>query len=208
MKRTSFAVPQSRRTIGDVVRDIAALPVEQQPDAIRRGGQNLRHLLRFCYDPTISIDLPRGELHYQPISVEAFSRWEEPTDDMDLLAGECPRLVRLFATGHGRHSSSRRLQIWRDVIERLQPEDVQILETIRRFRRIDGISREVCVTAGVFDKPLAKAVSAESIAYLSSGWAPDTDAPRVLAQQPTPPPATTSEASAHYDRLYSRLKFG
>jgi hypothetical protein len=132
--------PQGRRSISQVLAEIAALPDDEaRVAALRAGPRGLRELLHFAFGRH-EIDLPTGDnIGIQPIPIDAYAENARGADhmvDFDLLHAEAFKLMRLFAKGaHPTLTSKRRLELYKDIVERLAADEQLLLEEIRRHRR-------------------------------------------------------------------------
>jgi hypothetical protein len=148
---------QRHRFLHQILRDIASQPTA---DAIifgiRESPRAVKQLLLFTFGPHI-IDLPTEHIDVVPISTKAYTQQNVDGDD-DLLMSECPRLLRIFAKGVNPHlTSKRRLEIYKDFLERADRDSAEILMSAVRFRRLpspeyDAITPEIVRASGVLDE--------------------------------------------------------
>jgi hypothetical protein len=159
------------------------------------------------------IDLPTGDnIEIQPIPIDAYAenaRAQDHVDDFDLLHAEAFKLMRLFAKGaHPTLTSKRRLELYKDIVERLAADERELLEEIRRHRRTPfaAITAELVEAAwpGLLDEEPRAQPTAEGPKYEGALWGP----PPITAAAAPVDPVAKSDAQRRYDEVYSRLKFG
>jgi hypothetical protein len=202
--------PGAHLRLVDVIDRIAAVEDEaERADALRKAGRAVPALLYFCYSPH-ELSLPTGPMSVVPIPTSAFQDADATLGDEDILAREAPKLTIHFATGaHPTLSDERRASLWVDILERLHEREREILECVRRHRRMPqpALSREFVELAlpGFLDQPMPTAAPVEPITYAPSGFYGDP-APIVEPQAPAQP-RVRSERERHYDQLMRQLGF-
>jgi hypothetical protein len=180
--------------------------------ALRASPRALKELLHFAFGRH-EVDLPTGDnIGIQSIPIDAYAenaRGADHVEDFDLLHAEAFKLKRLFAKGaHPPLTSKRRLELYKDIVERLAADERELLEEIRRHRRtpFPAITAELVARAwpGLLDEePRAQSV-AEPPRYDAAQWAPQEVVDPIVHVDPS----ARSEARRRYDEVYSRLKFG
>lgn len=212
-KHTPAWVPQAHRSVADLIESIAVLPTPQEKvKAILASPKAVKEILRFCYCG-IPLDLPQGPMNYVSVNPEAMPhpprrRVMEPMVDEDMISREAHSLLRKFGVGMHTLTSARRLEIWKDICERCDPQELRLLELIRTTRTIRGIPREVVVSAGLLDTAPRVDAPVQGIEYPPSLFEA-LDSPRVVAS-PTPPASPSHEPSASdllYREAMSRMRF-
>jgi hypothetical protein len=115
--------------------------------------------------------------------------------------------------------SPKRWSIWRDIIDRCEPDEVEILECIRIDRALPGamsrISKELVRDAfpGLLEMPVVFENPAEPYSCLPGIMSPtadDADPSRVLDRAPSTmerAAGNDDEARRRYDEAYARLTF-
>ena len=185
---------------------------EARVAALRAGPRALRELLHFAFGRH-EVDLPTGDnIGIQPIPIDAYAENARGADhlaDFDLLHAEAFKLMRLFAKGaHPTLTSKRRLELYKDIVERLAADERELLEEIRRHRRTPfaAITAELVEAArpGLLDEAPRVQPVAEGPRYDGVLWGP----PPVAAPATPVDAIARSEAQRRYDEIYSRLKFG
>jgi hypothetical protein len=214
------------RTTTDILRDIADLPDAQaRVAALRKAPRWTRDLLRFTFSENIEIDLPSHRIRVDEVTPRAFvetrrmERVGAETACGDALAIESAKLERLFAKGgHATLTSKRRLELWTDILERSDPEERSILESVRIYRDLPadlaGITPDIVREAhpGLLERPVVVAAPAESYecgpGLLSP--APDDVDPSRVGHAPAPrvagPDGTVH--SPEYDRALAAIRWG
>jgi hypothetical protein len=133
-----FGAPQAHRTLYGILREVSS--VEDRGEriaALRAAPRAVREVLRFAYG-NHALGLPKGPLSYTPISPRAFADEAGYPPDLDLLASEAHKLVRLFSREVIPHmTEKKRLSLWHDVMNRLTestperpPEGIEYLPSI------------------------------------------------------------------------------
>jgi hypothetical protein len=224
---------QDIRSVHQLLSDIAALPTDLEViEALRRTPRFIHALLQFAFGDH-ELALPKTPpLNPDAITTDAFvqdprygregrmnyvSSW---TSCGDMLAIESAKLRRLFVRGvHPTITDKKRWSIWPDIIDRCEPDEVEILESIRVSRTLPGemsrIDKELVRDAfpGLLEMPVVPENPAEPYSCLPGIMAPttdDMDPSRVLerAAAATERPARNDDAARQrYDEVYSKLTF-
>jgi hypothetical protein len=224
---------QDIRSVSQLLTDIASLPTDQEMiAALRRTPRFIRALLQFAFGDH-ELALPKTPpLNPDAITTDAFvqdprygregrmnyvSSW---TSCGDMLAIESAKLRRLFVRGvHPTITDKKRWSIWRDIIDRCEPDEVGILESIRVNRALpvpmSRISKELVRDAfpGLLEIPVVPENPAEPYSCLPGIIAPttdDADPSRVLDRAMTTmerPAGNDDEARRRYEEVYARLTF-
>jgi hypothetical protein len=194
---------QDIRSVHQLLSNIAALPTDlEMIEALRRTPRFVHVLLQFAFGDH-ELALPNTPpLNPDTITTKAFVQdprygregrmnWVNSfTSCGDMLAIESVKLRRLFVRGvHPTITDKKRWSIWRDIIDRCEPDEVEILESIRVNRALPGpmsrISKELVRDAfpGLLEMPVVFENPAEPYSCLPGIMSPtadDTDPSRVL----------------------------
>jgi hypothetical protein len=187
----------------------------------------VRELLVFAYGDH-EIALPTGRMSTTPITFRAFvegrdERMAVESSCGDLLATEAGKFRRLFVRGgHPTLTDKRRLELWRDILERVNGVECELLESIRMTRELPGdlsrITRELVEQAfpGLLEAPVGQEPPAEQYACTSGllGTIPGEADPSAVVEAPAfgfvtdgRPSAEESEAERIYREIYGRIMF-
>jgi hypothetical protein len=192
--------------VSDILADISYLAEDEQVEALRRAPRAVRALLYFTYGP-FELDLPLGPLSYAVIPTDAFVGATELGDE-DLLARDTHSLTRIYAAGvHPTITSARRLEVWKSLQARLPARERVLLDRIRMYREVPGISREVVALAfpGMLDTPPAPEPPVQGIEYPPSAFTGD---PAPIHEAPTPEaPRELTPNEARYESMMRRMGF-
>jgi hypothetical protein len=214
------------RTTTDILRDIADLPDAQaRVAALRKAPRWTRDLLRFTFSENIEIDLPKHRIRVDEVTPRAFvetrrmERVGAETSCGDALAIESAKLERLFAKGgHATLTSKRRLELWTDILERSDPEERSILESVRIYRDLPadlaGITPDIVREAhpGLLERPVQQSVLAEQYQCAPGLMSPTSDDIDPSRVGPAPAPRVAGpDGTVHspeYDRAMSMIRWG
>jgi hypothetical protein len=136
---------QQHRTVNQILHAVAECGTEQERvDALRRVPRQIRELLRFTFGDH-ELALPDGDIELAPISARSWRDTDSGgVGDDDLLLNECRKLVKLFAVGgHATLTPKRRLELWKDILERLSSEERELLEHVRQYRALPPILNRI-----------------------------------------------------------------
>jgi hypothetical protein len=224
---------QDIRSVHQLLSDIASLPTDMEViEALRKTPRFVHALLQFAFGDH-ELALPNTPpLNPDTITTKAFvdnprygregrmnyvSSW---TSCGDMLAIESAKLRRLFVRGvHPTITDKKRWSIWRDIIDRCEPDEVEILESIRVNRALPGpmsrISKELVrdTFPGLLEMPVVFENPAEPYSCLPGIMSPtadDADPSRVLeraAAAAERPAGNDDAARRKYDEVYARLTF-
>lgn len=204
-----FGVPQAHRTLFGIIREISSIEDRgERIAALRAAPRAVREVLRFVYG-NHALGLPKGPLSYTPISPRAFADEAGYPPDLDLLASEAHKLVRLFSREVIPHmTEKKRLSLWFDVMDRLTPEEREMLDHARMHRSLPwpNLSSALVKEAfpGLLEMESTPEKPPEGIEYLPSIMG--TDEPIPEAPKPAPSREMTPEEQ-NYARLIRDLGF-
>jgi hypothetical protein len=209
----------------EILEDIASLPHDDQViDALRHAPRFVRELLVFAYGDH-EIALPTGRMSTTPITFRAFvegrdERMAVESSCGDLLATEAGKLRKLYVRGgHPTLTDKRRLELWRDTLERVNEAERELLESIRMTRELPGdlarITRELVEQAfpGLLEAPVDQPLPTEPYRCNPGilGTIPGEAAPSAVADPPAFGFVTDgneeTEADSIYREVYSRMIF-
>jgi hypothetical protein len=216
------------RTTTDILRDISDLPTdEERIAALRKAPRWTRDLLRFAFSECIEIALPKHRIRVDDVTPRAFvetrrmERAGAETSCGDALAIESSKLERLFAKGaHATLTSKRRLELWTDILERADPEERSILESVRIYRDLPadlaGITPDIVREAhpGLLERPVQQSVLAEQYQCAQGLMSPTPDDADPSHVSEGPAPATRVAGpdgtvhSPEYDRALAAIRWG
>ena len=204
-----FGAPQAHRTLFGIIREISSIEDRgERIAALRAAPRAVREVLRFVYG-NHALGLPKGPLSYTPISPRAFADEAGYPPDLDLLASEAHKLVRLFSREVIPHmTEKKRLSLWFDVMNRLTTEEREMLDHARMHRSLPWPSLSSAVVKeafpGLLEMESTPERPPEGIEYLPSIMG--TDEPIPEAPKPAPSREMTPEEQ-NYARLMRDLGF-
>jgi hypothetical protein len=198
---------QQHRTLVQILRAVAEQATEHdRVESLRRVPRQIRELLRFTFGDH-SVALPDGDVDVAPIPARAWRDQDAGgVGDDDLLLNECPKLIRLFAVGgHATLSAKRRLELWRDILERLPADERDLLEHIRLHRCFPSVLNRITRRAvdaafpGLCEAPVVQASTPRYECL------PGVLEPQQILDRPEPRPPTAPRTLSLDEERYMEL---
>jgi hypothetical protein len=224
------------RFLIEILRDISALPEDRMIDALRHAGNDVWVILYLAYGDHVELALPKvapwrvDRITHRSFVEGYLEHVNAQTAAGDLLSSETRKMVRLYVRGaHPTLTDKRRLELWIETLQRLNDEEIELLESIRVHRKLpeglDRITESVVRTAlpGLLETPVPQerhAVEYQTTPGILSPIPGELDPSQVVevrtAEQPSRPAAelpalheqASNAAKRRYDEVYSWMRFG
>jgi hypothetical protein len=224
------------RFLIEIIREISKLPENQMIDALRHAGNDVWVILYLTYGDHVELALPTtpsgrvARITHRAWVEGYMEHVNAQTACGDLLSSETRKMVRLYVRGgHPTLTDKRRFQLWVETLQRLNEDEIELLESIRVHRKLpeglDRITEEVVRTAlpGLLETPVPQEhqpVGYQTTPGILSPIPGELDPSQVVevrtAEQPSRPATSlptlheraSDVAKQRYDEVYSRMRFG
>lgn len=149
------------RMVIEILEEIAALETADAiVEALRVAPRPIKALLALCFRDDLTIDpVLQQPIAFERIPTNAYTRDYDSAGDEDLFAREAMGLQKIVVVGANPNlSSAKRLSIFRDILERVSPDEARLLLSIVQFRKLsspkfDSIDKNLVRDAGLLAPP-------------------------------------------------------